>query len=96
MLSSRKYSFSVWFDIFSKEQIMVIQSEELASDTKNIMNDVFRFLELPKFDIPNTKKVNVSQYEKMNPETRKLLINFFKPYNEKLNKLLDRNFEWNK
>jgi len=32
----------------------------------------------------------------MNPETRKLLINFFKPYNEKLNRLLDQNFEWNK
>lgn len=85
-----------WFDIFSNDQIMVIQSEKLASDTKNVMDDVFQFLELPKFNIPNTKKVNVSQYEKMNPETRKLLINFFKPYNEKLNKLLDRNFEWNK
>ena len=85
-----------WFKTFSKDQIMIIQSEKLASDTKNVMNDVFQFLELPKFDIPNTKKVNVSQYQKMNPETRELLINFFRPYNEKLYKLLDRNFEWNK
>ena len=86
----------IWFDTFSKKQIMVIQSEELASNTKKIMDDVFQFLELPRFNIPNTKKVNVSQYEKMNQDTRELLINFFRPYNEKLNKLLDRNFEWNK
>jgi hypothetical protein len=75
---------------------MIIQSEKLASDTKNVMNDVFQFLGLPIFDIPNTKKVNVSQYTKMNPETRESLINFFKPHNEKLNRLLDRNFEWDK
>ena len=87
---------SVWFDLFSKNQIMIIQSEKLASDTKNVMNDVFQFLGLPIFDIPNTKKVNVSQYTKMNPETRESLINFFKPHNEKLNRLLDRNFEWDK
>jgi len=74
---------------------MIIQSEKLASNTEDVMNDVFEFLELPKFNIPNTKKVNVSKYEKMNPQTRELLIDFFKPYNEKLNKLLERDFEWN-
>ena len=84
-----------WFNTFSKEQIMIIKSEELASDTEDVMNDVFRFLKLPEFHIPNTKKVNVSKYTKMNAETRRLLIDFFKPYNEKLNKLLERDFGWN-
>ena len=56
-----------WLKIFSKDQIMIIQSEKLASNTEDVMNDVFEFLELPKFNIPNTKKVNVSKYEKMNP-----------------------------
>ena len=84
-----------WFDLFSKNQIMIIQSEKLSSDTKNVMNDVFQFLGLPIFDIPNTKRVNVSQYSKMNPETRELLINFFKPYNEKLFGLLGKKFNWN-
>ena len=84
-----------WFDLFSKNQIMIIQSEKLSSDTKNVMNDIFQFLGLPIFDIPNTKKVNVLQYSKMNPETRELLINFFKPYNEKLFGMLGRRFNWN-
>lgn len=85
---------SIWFKLFSKNQIMIVSSEQLASDTKNTMNSIFQFLNLPKFEIPNTKKVNVSQYSKMNSSTRKLLINFFKPYNESLYNFLNVNFEW--
>lgn len=32
----------------------------------------------------------------MNPVTRKILIDFFKPYDEQLFKFLDREFNWNK
>ena len=41
------------------------------------------------------KKVNVSKYSKMKPQTRKILIDFFKPYNEQLFKFLDKKFDWN-
>ena len=60
------------------------------------MNDIFQFLTLPKFDIPNTEKVNVSKYSKMNPEMRKKLIEFFKPFNEELYELLNQKFDWDK
>jgi len=86
----------VWFELFSKNQILIISSEELASNTKNVVNDIFQFLNLPEFEIPNIEKVNVSKYPKMNPETRKILIDFFKPYNEQLYKFLNRKFDWNK
>jgi len=86
----------VWFELFSKNQILIISSEELASNTKNVMNDIFQFLNLPEYEIPNIEKVNVSKYSKMNPETRKILIDFFKPYNEQLYKFLNRKFDWNK
>jgi len=86
----------VWFELFSKNQILIISSEDLASNTKKSMNDIFQFLNLPKYEIPNIEKVNVSKYSKMNPETRKILIDFFKPYNEQLYKFLNRKFDWNK
>ena len=85
-----------WFELFPKNQILIISSEELASNTKNVMSEIFKFLNLPEYEIPNTDKVNVSKYSKMNPDTRKILINFFKPYNEQLFKFLDRKFDWNK
>ena len=85
-----------WFELFPKNQILIISSEELASNTKNVMSQIFKFLNLPDYKIPNIEKVNVSKYSKMNPDTRKILIDFFKPYNEQLFKFLDRKFDWNK
>ncbi len=85
-----------WFELFPKNQILIISSEELASNTKNVMSEIFKFLNLPEYEIQNIEKVNVSKYSKMNPDTRKILIDFFKPYNEQLFKFLDRKFDWNK
>ena len=85
-----------WYDIFSKEQIMIIPSEKLASETQHTLKDVFEFLGLPEYNIKNTKKVNVSKYEKMDEETRNILIDYFRPYNEKLFEFLNRKFDWNK
>lgn len=86
----------VWFDLFSKDQILIISSEDLSSYTKNTMNKIFKFLNLPEYDIPNIEKVNVSKYTKMNPSTRKMLVDFFKPYNEKLYNFLNYKFDWDK
>ena len=86
----------VWFELFSKNQILIISSEDLASNTKNVMNDIFQFLNLPKYEILNTKKVNVSKYSKMNSNTRKKLVTFFKPYNEQLYEFLNSKFDWDK
>ena len=85
-----------WFELFSKEQIMIISSEDLASKTQSTLREIFSFLELPIYDIKNTEKVNVSKYSKMDQETRNLLIDFFRPYNEKLFEYLNREFDWNK
>ena len=85
-----------WFELFSKEQIMIISSEDLASKTQSTLREIFSFLELPIYDIKNTEKVNVSKYSKMDQETRNFLIDFFRPYNEKLFEYLNREFDWNK
>ena len=84
-----------WFELFPKNQILIISSEELASNTKNVMSEIFKFLNLPDYKIPNIEKVNVSKYSKMNPDTRKILIDFFKPYNEELSNFSNIDFEWN-
>ena len=86
----------IWFEQFSKNQILIISSEDLASNTKKTMNDIFRFLNLPEYTIPNIDKVNVSKKSKMNLETRKILINFFKSYNEQLYRFLNQSFDWDK
>ena len=75
---------------------MIIPSEKLASETQRTLQDVFKFLRLPEYNIKNTKKVNVSKYEKMDEETRNILIDYFRPYNKKLFEFLNRKFDWDK
>jgi hypothetical protein len=85
-----------WFEIFDKDQILIIPGEMLGTQTKNTLQEVFRFLGLPEYEIKNTDKVNVAKYEKMKLETREKLVEFFRPYNKKLFGLLNRQFDWDK
>ena len=83
-----------WYKLFSKDQILIIKSEEFATKTNKIMNEIFDFLELEHFDIPDNSKKNKIHYETMKKETRDNLIDFFRPYNEKLYSLMGKNFDW--
>jgi hypothetical protein len=83
-----------WYKIFSKDQILIIKSEEFATETNKIMNNIFDFLGLPHYNIPDNSKKNKLHYEVMKKETRIDLIEFFRPYNEKLYSLIGRNFDW--
>jgi len=85
-----------WFKIFPKEQIFVVDSNELENFPQQTLNKVFEYLNLPHHEIPNLSKVNVGKYSPMGESTRKSLIEFYKPHNAKLNNLLGTNFDWNK
>jgi Sulfotransferase domain len=85
----------LWYDIFSKEQILIIRSEDLYSQPEKIKKQVCEFLSIPYIPIP-LRTVKELKYSKMNPVTRECLINFFKPYNERLYKFLGQNFNWDK
>ena len=87
---------AIWFELFSKDQILIILNEELVADTKKTVNKVFRFLNLPEYEIPHMEKANVSKPSEMNPKTRQTLIDFFKPYNEQLYHLLNKKYDWDK
>ena len=84
-----------WMNIFPKEQFLILQTEEFNSKPNDILNRVYTFLDLPLWNNKDHKKHNVGQYEKMNPNTRKLLVDYFKPHNKRLKEFLGTNFNWN-
>ena len=84
-----------WFEFFPKEQFLIIQSEDLYSNTPKVYEKVLKFLDLPKFELNSFKAHRMRKYSNINTETRKKLIDYFKPHNEQLYQLLDRNFGWN-
>ncbi len=85
-----------WMNVFSKDQFLILKSEEFFKDPNNIYNQVIKFLELPKWQLPEYKKIGASKYKKPKMEliTRRQLIDYFKPHNERLYKFLGTNFNW--
>ena len=84
-----------WFKKIPKENICIISSEDLQVNTDNILSEIFEFLNIPKQKIQDTTRQNNIEYPKMDVSTRKILNDFFKPYNEKLFELLGKRFNWN-
>jgi hypothetical protein len=85
-----------WFELFPKENILVIKSEDFFSNPNNTYQLVLDFLNLPQYSNINFEVYNDGKYnEKMNPETRKKLANFYEPYNQQLYQFLNVNYGWN-
>jgi len=84
-----------WMKIFPRKQFLIINSEEFFKDPTDNFNKIYEFLELPRI---NHKYVhyNLGKYPPMKDETRRLLIEYYKPYNEKLYKLIGKSFDWDK
>ena len=68
----------------------------MKKNPKTVVNEIFRFLNMPSFVQKNYDNLLVGKYPEMNKTTRNWLIEYFKPHNEKLYKLLDLTFDWDK
>lgn len=86
----------IWLNLFPKDQIFVISTEDLASKTNETLGTVFDFLKLPSYKIQNLDRQRVGNYSEMNPKIRQTLIEYFKPHNEKLYSLIGKKFDWNR
>ncbi len=86
----------IWFEKFQKKQILIIPSEDLALEPDQVLTKVFEFLDLPYFKIKDFTRHNKREYHPMKDETRKLLVEFYKPYNKKLFDMLGSKFDWDK
>lgn len=97
-LSLRKYAkhLKEWFNIIPQKQFLFLQTEKMSNESQiqDTVNKVFSFLGLPEHNIKDFARKNVNKYEKMSSETRDFLIDFYKPYNEELEKQLNMKFNW--
>jgi hypothetical protein len=84
----------VWMNLFPKEQILVLKSEDFYSDPPMILDRVFTFLNLPNWELREFKKYNEASYQEMDAAVRKTLIDYFKPHNRRLYEYLGVNFGW--
>tara|TARA_B100000029_G_scaffold167749_1_gene163910 strand:- start:1906 stop:2805 length:900 start_codon:yes stop_codon:yes gene_type:complete len=88
--------FEKWFEQFNREQILILNADEMKKNTRKILKDVFTFLNIEDHPIEDLSRVSARKYPPISESTRTKLVEFYKPHNEKLNKLLQTNFEWDK
>jgi len=86
-----------WMKIFPKNQFLILQSEPFFKNPDETYQKVLEFLELPKWQLKKYKKIGSGKYSnpKMKSETKSKLLEYFRPHNENLFKLLNSTFDWN-
>ena len=85
-----------WLKIFPRENILIISTEEFESNQQIIYNKIFEFLNISKFEVKNTKKMQKGNYPPIKSETRNLLLDYFRPHNHELFELINMEFDWDK
>lgn len=83
-----------WFRFFSREQILVIKSEDLYGNFQSTYKKVMGFLTLPNRQLHNRKTFNAGNYDPINISTREKLESFYEPHNAQLYELLGTDFGW--
>ncbi len=87
-----------WSRFFSDEQMLVLKSEDFFERPQETLKPVLDFLDLPDWEpeAPELRdKVNKGKYEqKMDPDTRRRLEDFFEPHNRRLYEYLGVDFGW--
>jgi len=83
-----------WFRYYDRSRFLITTTEMMKTDPQKSLNDAFGFLGLAPFQADVSKKLNVGSYKKMNSKTRDELLDYFRPHNERLYRLLGRSFDW--
>ena len=85
-----------WLKIFPRENILIVSAEEFESNQQIIYNKIFEFLNISKFEVKNTKKMEKGNYPPIKSETRNLLLDYFRQHNHELFELINMKFDWDK
>lgn len=85
-----------WMNVFPKDQFLILHSEEFLKNTSVVYHRVLNFLNLPKWEPIEYSLFKKQTYQKprIDPALRKQLVEYFKPHNERLYKLLGTDFHW--
>ncbi len=96
-----------WLRLFPRQQFMIIQSERFFENEAGTMNEVAEFLGLGPFEFHAVDQIKSrwdagadnalgtpQDYAAMDDATRRILADFFEPYNQKLYHLIDKDFGW--
>ncbi len=84
------------YEQVNPERILVVIFDDLVTDPAATYDTVQRFLRLPAVDVPQLEHHNRLPVPPMDPRTRYRLVEYYRPHNARLEKLLDRQLDWDR
>ena len=83
-----------WLDVFPRERLLVIRSEDLGERPAETYASILDFLGATLHELEEYPRVFEREYEPMRPETRAALAATFAEPNRRLEQLLGRDLGW--
>jgi hypothetical protein len=87
-------ALSRWFEIFPREQFCILAFDDLVSRAARTLVTVQGFLGLEPHAYDALAPQNPGSYPPLQEKTRVALSEYFRPHNERLYRLLGRDFGW--
>lgn len=83
-----------YYDLFPKDNILVIKSEDFFEFPNQTYKQVLKFLGLKNIEMKDFPAYNYGGEQKIDNDLRKKLVRYFTPHNKKLYDLLGMDFGW--
>ena len=85
-----------WFEYYPRRQFLILSTTDMKHDRQAVLNRVYDFLGVSSFMLDDAvPNLYVGRYElPINEQTRQRLAKHFAPYNERLYRLVGRDFGW--
>lgn len=83
-----------WTNIFPRERLLVIKSEDLYKDPARVLTQTQAFLGLTPWYPRKFKISHLSEYDPIDPATRQRMTEYFAPHNQRLYDFLDTDLGW--
>jgi hypothetical protein len=82
------------FEKFGREQVFIVDAAELFENPQSVTKRIYAFLSLPPVEPLAIEEQNPGPPAPLPDGIRSRLTDFFRPYNEEVYKLLDKDFGW--
>ncbi len=83
-----------WMSLFSREQFLILKSEDFYANPEASMQEVLRFLDLPEYQLSEYKNYNTGNYSPASPSICRSLKSYFQVHNQRLEEYLGVKFNW--
>ncbi len=85
-----------WRRHFPPEQLLILRSESLYTNTQAVMDDTCAFLDIPSYELPHTTVFNATwrTREEMPPSDMSVLSRHFSSHKKLLEEYLKMEFQW--